>query len=168
MTKTPKHMKPTAPSPVDMVVLQLGLPPSPDFEDLRLAVESLYGRPLRLKEIRGAALRATTGIVFDAPTFTGIIVPAEDSSYYSLLSRVHELCHLIIRSAPDEWFSPELPRFKQPVPHSHRFLRICPRNSSESADAETVREEEVVEQMARAFMRRLRTFESRAEENYFG
>lgn len=153
--------------PVDEFVLRLALPPRPDFYDLCSAVEALYGRPLRFKEIRGAALHAATGIVFDASTFTGVMVPAEDGKYYSLLSQVHELCHLIIRSAPDEWFSSELSRPRQPDRRSRLFLRICPRNSVESADAETVREEKIVEQMARSLMRRLRVFADSPEEDHF-
>jgi hypothetical protein len=153
--------------PVDEFILHLDLPPRPDFDDLSHAVEALYGRPLRFKEIHGAALRAATGIVFDAATFTGVMVPAEDRKYYSLLSRVHELCHLIIRSAPDDWFSSQLSRPRQPAQQSRLFLRICPRNSSESIDAETVREEELVEQMARSLMRRLRVFADSPEEDHF-
>ncbi|GAA1050941.1 hypothetical protein [Arthrobacter russicus] len=156
-----------APRPVDEFILRLALPPRPDFDDLSRAVEALYGRPLRFKEIHGAALHAATGIVFDAATFTGVMVPAEDSKYYSLLSRVHELCHLIIRSAPDVWFSPQLSRPRQPAQQSRLFLRICPRNSSESVDAETVREEKLVEQMARSLMRRLRVFADSPEEDHF-
>jgi hypothetical protein len=154
-------------NPVDGLVRRLALPRSPNFDDLSRAVETLHGRRLRFKEIRAAPLHATTGIVFDAPTFTGIMVAEEDSDYYSLLSRVHELCHLIIRSAPDDWFTAELPRPKQPEHQSRLFLRLCPRNSNESADAETVKEEIVVEDMARALMRRLRAFETSAEEDHF-
>jgi hypothetical protein len=143
------------------------LPPRPDFDDLSRAVEVLYGRPLRFKEIRGAALHAATGIVFDAATFTGVMVPGEDSKYYSLLSRVHELCHLIIRSAPDEWFSSEMPRPRQSDQESRLFLLICPRNSGQSVDIETVREEHMAEQMARSLMRRLRVFADSPEEDHF-
>lgn len=155
------------PGPVDELVGKLALPPSPEFSDLSHAVELLHGRRLRFKKIRGAALHATTGIVFDAPTFTGIMVAAEDSDYYALLSRVHELCHLIVHSAPDEWFSVDLPRPAQPAQQSRLFLRLCPRNSNESTDADTVEEEVLVEGMARALMRRLRTFLSPAEEDHF-
>jgi hypothetical protein len=154
-------------SPVEVLVGRLALPTSAEFGDLSHAVEVLYGRRLRFREIGGAALHATTGIVFDAPSFTGIMVAAEDSEYYSLLSRVHELGHLIIRSAPDDWFSPELPRPKQPRQQSRLFLRLCPRNSIESTDADTVQEEVLVEDLARALMRRLRAFESSAEEDHF-
>jgi hypothetical protein len=152
--------------PVDKFVQRLALPLRPNFDDLSRSVEALYGRPLKFREIRGDGLHATTGIVFDAPTFTGVMVPAEDSKYYSLLSRVHELCHLIIRSAPDEWFSPELPR-PAPAQGSRLFLPICPRSSSESVDPETVREERIVEQMARSLMRRLRIFADSPEEDHF-
>lgn len=152
--------------PVDELVRRLELPPRPDFDDLSHAVEALYGRPLRFKEIRGAALHAATGIVFDASTFTGVIVPAEDSKYYSLLSRVHELCHLIIRSAPDEWFSADLPR-PTPPREARLFLPICPRNSSESVGLDALREERIVEQMARSLMRRLRVFADSPEEDHF-
>ncbi|GAA4682238.1 hypothetical protein GCM10025780_29530 [Frondihabitans cladoniiphilus] len=154
-------------SPVDALVRRLALPPSADFGDLSHAVETLYGRKLRFKEIRGAALHSTTGIVFDAPTFTGVMVAAEDSKYYSLLSRIHELSHLIIRSAPDDWFSAELPRPKQPQQQSRLFLRLCPRNSNETTDEDAVREEALVEELARALVRRLRAFESSSEEDHF-
>ncbi|MBF4577510.1 hypothetical protein [Frondihabitans sp. VKM Ac-2883] len=150
------------------LVLRTPLPADAEFRDLCDSVESLYGRRLVFDEIKGASLRATTGVLFEAKTFTGILVPAEDSNYYSLLSRVHELCHLIVRSAPDGWFPPGTSRPRQPEPHSRLFLRLCPRNSTESADAETVREEAIVEEMARSFMRRLAVYADTTEEEHFG
>jgi len=159
--------QPAALSPVEALVQRLELPPQPSLDDLSHVVEGLYGRPLRFKEISGTGLQLTTGVVFDAPTFTGVMVPAEDSAYYSLLSRVHELCHLVVRSAPEAWFSAELSRPRQPEQHSRLFLRICPRNSNEAVDAETVREEVLVENMARALMRRLGAFQDSTEEDHF-
>jgi hypothetical protein len=150
------------------LVSRTPLPDVAEFRDLCEAVSALYGRRLVFDEIRDASLRATTGVLFEAETFTGILVPAEDSTYYSLLSRVHELCHLIVRSAPDAWFPVGSSRPRQPAPASRLFLRLCPRNSSESNEVETVREELLVEAMARMFMRRLAVYADTTEEEHFG
>ena len=150
------------------LVWRTPLPNVAEFEDLCRAVSTLYGRRLVFDEIKDASLRATTGILFEAETFTGILVPAEDSDYYSFLSRTHELCHLIVRSAPAEWYPPGTTRPRQPAPDSRLFLRLCPRNSSESSDAESVREELIVEEMARMFTRRLVTYADTTEEEHFG
>ncbi|MCS5524697.1 hypothetical protein NY551_18340 [Curtobacterium flaccumfaciens pv. oortii] len=150
------------------LVWRTPLPDVAGFEDLCSAVSALYGRRLVFDEIKDTALRATTGILFEAETFTGILVPADDSNYYSFLSRTHELCHLIVRSAPDDWFPPGTARPHQPAPDSRLFLRLCPRNSSESNDAESVREELIVEEMARMFTRRLSAYADTTEEEHFG
>jgi len=144
------------------------LPEEADFTDLCSAVSDLHGRRLVFDEITDTALHATTGILFEAETFTGILVPAHDSGYYCLLSKVHELCHLIIRSAPESWFSPDTPRPRQPAANSRQFLRLCPRNSTESTDADSVYEEHVAEAMARVFMRRLAVYADTTEEEHFG
>ncbi|MBE3077011.1 hypothetical protein [Clavibacter michiganensis] len=149
------------------LVWKTPLPKDADFNDLRHAVSELHGRRLVFDEIRDTSLRATTGVLFEAETFTGILVPAHDSGYYCLLSKVHELCHLIIRSAPDSWFSGDAPRPRQPLTNSRQFLRLCPRNSTESNDADSVYEELVVEAMARAFMRRLAIYADTTEEEHF-
>lgn len=149
------------------LVWRTPLPNVAKFEDLCKAVSTLYGRRLVFAET-DAPLRATTGVLFEAKTFTGIIVAAQDSDYYSFLSRLHELCHLIVRSAPATWFPPGTTRPRQPDPESRMFLRLCPRNSSESGDAESVREELIVEEMARMFTRRLATYADTTEEEHFG
>jgi hypothetical protein len=143
------------------------LPEEASFEHLCAAVSEIYGRRLVFAET-DAPLRATTGVLFETKTFTGIIVAAQDSDYYSFLSRMHELCHLIVRSAPATWFPPGTTRPRQPDPQSLKFLRLCPRNSSESSDAESVREELIVEEMARMFTRRFTTYADTTEEEHFG
>ncbi|MFH6680974.1 hypothetical protein [Clavibacter michiganensis] len=149
------------------LVWKTPLPDNANFDDLCHAVAELHGRRLVFDEIRDTTLRATTGVLFEAESFTGILVPAHDSGYYCLLSKVHELCHLIIRSAPDSWFSTDAPRPRQPISNSRQFLRLCPRNSAESNDADSVHEELVVEAMARSFMRRLAVYADTTEEEHF-
>lgn len=163
----PQNDEPIAAIAAELVG-RMPLPNMAGFDELCGAVSALYGRRLVFDEIKGAPLRATTGVLFEAETFTGILVPAEDSAYYSFLSRTHELCHLIVRSAPDEWFPRGTSRPRQPAPDSRMFLRLCPRNSEESKDAETVREELIVEEMARMFTRRFATYANTTEEEHFG
>jgi hypothetical protein len=150
------------------LVWNLPLPEFADVDDVCNAVGLLHGRRLVFAEMPGARLRATTGILVEAQTFTGILVVAEDSAYYSTLSKLHELGHLIVRQAPDDWFPEGVTRPKQPHPNSPQHLRLCPRNSSESADADTVWEEAIVEEVARELMRRLASFGDSSEEEHFG
>lgn len=150
------------------LVWHLPLPEFPDVDDVCHEVGVLHGRRIVFEEMSGTRLRATTGIVFEASTFTGILVDCEDSAYYSTLSKLHELGHLVIRQAPSEWFPEGVTRPKQPHPNSRQHLRLCPRNSAESADADTVWEEAIVEEMARQLMRRLSNFNDSSEEEHFG
>jgi hypothetical protein len=150
------------------LVWHVRLPEIASFQDLSEAVGRLHGRRLVFSESPRPLPRKATGFLVETEAFTGILVSQGSSPYYSELSQAHELCHLIVRNAPDEWFPPGTSRPRQPTVGSRFYLRLCPRNSGEESDAESVREELIVEEMAREFMRRFTTFAETAEEEHFG
>lgn len=148
----------------DDFVARLRLHRPATWTDLQHAVERVYGKPILLVASASPALQAVTGLWVDTAEFGVVVCRETDQQHYQAQNAFHELAHILFATAPDDWFTLELPRHERVSPEGPSLLCAYTGQETIGRSASEVAVEEVAFAMARAVQRLDRS----AEEAYFG
>ena len=148
----------------DAFVGRLRLPRTATWSDLQHAVEALYGKPILLIASASPALQAVTGLWVDTAGFGAVVCRESDEPHYQAQNAFHELAHVLFVTAPDDWFSPELPR--PSADQDGGPSQLCAYTSNDTIGRS--RSEVAVEEVAFAMARTVQTINRSTEETYFG
>lgn len=148
----------------DAFVSHLQLPKVATWSDLHHSVEAIYGKPILLIASASSSLQAVTGLWIDTDAFGAVVCREADEPHYQAQNAFHELAHVLFATAPDDWFTPELP---QPlIGQDGGPTQLCAYAADDTLGRS--RSEIAIEEVAFAMARTVQTITRSTEETYFG